>query len=286
MHHLKRIKITTLTCSVLILLGILSSTIIAPAKASIQFHNWIGAEYRGYDSFYGTYVTAFETGSTTTLAVSVYNDFWPDWWGWYLPVNVSKVMVSFDWGTNYTSTEVDKTHPALLKPFEVRTFQISFTVPSESVASNLVTHSYTIAVEHINSQGDLVGTWMTYGFNFAVYSNDQATAQKSHRRLTALLNTSTSSLPSDSIKLLMKAQEQTAVGEMYYGLGNFVQAKQQFEAALNSTNNALSTEQNDFDQSKMSFYNSFAITSWAFLLIGIGVILIGVGIIIKRGKKT
>lgn len=283
---MKKIRIAAVLYSTLVLSGILSSIMIAPASASIQSYNWIGAEYRGYDSFYGTDVTAFEAGSTATLAVSVYNDFWPEWWGWYLPINVSKVMVSFDWGTNYTSAEVNEANPALLKPLEVRTFKISFKVPSDSVASNLVTHPYTIRIEHVNSQGDLMGTWTTNGFNFVVYSNDQVIAQRSHRALTALFNTSTSSLPSDSRKLLMRARNQTAVGEIYYGLGNFVQAKQQFEAALNSANNALSTEPNDFDQSKMNFYNSFSIISWAFLLIGIGVILIGIGIIIKRGKKT
>lgn len=284
-NHMKKIKIATLLCLALILSGIISSTIIAPAKASIQAYNWIGAEYRGYDSFYGTDITAFETGSTATLTVSVYNDFWPDWWGWYLPINVSKVMVSFDWGTNYTSTEANEANPALLKILEARTFKISFTVPSESVVSNLVTHSYTIRIEHINSQGDLVGTWTTYGFDFAVYLNDQTTAQRSHRILTTIFNASTASLPSDSRKLLMKARNQTAVGEIYYGLGNFVQSKQEFESALNTANNALSIEPSDFDQSKMNFYNSFSIISWAFLLIGIGTILIGIGTIIRRGKK-
>lgn len=283
---MKRIKIVTLICSTMILLGILSATIIAPAKASIQAFNWTGAEYRGYDSFYGTDVTAFEAGTTATLTVSIYNDFWPEGWGWYLAVNISSVIVSFDWGTNYTSTEVTKANPGTLKVFEVRTFKISFTVPSESIVSNLVTHSYAIRVEHINSQGNLAGMWTTHGYNFAVYSHDQATAKRSHRTLTALFNTSTSSLSSDSRKLLMKAQNETAVGETYYGLGDFVQAKQQFEAALNVANNALSTEPSDFDQSKMNFYNSFTTISWAFLLIGIGIILIGIGIIIKRGKKN
>lgn len=278
-------KLAILTCSALILSITMSSNIIKPARASIQSYNWIGAEYTGYDSLYGTDVTAFEAGSTATISISVYNDFWPEWWGWYLPVNISKVMVSFDWGTSYTSTEVTDTDPARLKPLEVRTFEISFTVPGEVVASNLIAHSYGIVIEHINSQGNLTGTWQTYGFDFAVYSQEQASAKRLHIMLNAIFSTSMSSLPSDSIKLLARAQNQTAVGEIYYGHGNFGEAKQQFESALISANNALSLEPTDLDRSRMNYYNAFTVISWAFLLIGIGAILIGIGIIMKRGKS-
>ncbi len=278
-------KTAPIIYSVLILSAILLPTVIVPVKASIQAHNWIGAEYRGYDEFHGTNITAFEAGSPATLSISLYNDFWPDWWGWYLPVNVSKVLVSFDWGTNYTSTEVTETDPARLKPLEVRTFQISFTVPSEAVASSLIAHTYEITIEHINSQGNFTGSWKLFGFNFAVYSIDQATARRYCTMLDAILDNPTPSLPSDSTKLLSKAQNQTAMGKMYYGLGSFAQAKQQFEAALTSANNALSLELTDFDRSRMSYYNAFTVISYAFLLIGIGVILIGIGVIIKRGKS-
>lgn len=269
----------------LVLFGTLSSIMVVTANASIQNYNWIGAEYGGYDSFYGTQVIAFKTGSSASLSVNVYNDFWPKGAEWYVPISISKVMVTFDWGVSYTSTQVSEVKPVIMSPFEIRTFKIDFIIPNEAVASNLLTHSYTITVEHIGTDTRLLGSWTKSGFNFVVYSNNQAAAKDSHQTLMALFNITTSSLSSDSLKQIIKARNQTAIGEKNYSLGNFAQAMEQFEAALNTINKALSMELSDLEKSKMGFYNSFVIISGALVIIGVGVILIGVGTIRNRGKK-
>jgi len=44
-------------------------------SASVSSVNFIGAFYKGNDSFYGKSVVAYKTGSNVTVAVSAYNDY-------------------------------------------------------------------------------------------------------------------------------------------------------------------------------------------------------------------
>lgn len=108
-------------------------------KADIGSASWLGAVYKGYDSLLGTYVQAFEVGSTATLMIGMRNDE-------ENPLEIKRVKVEFDWdGGLYEAQPGD--YPALLNPGKSGTAKISFTVPSEDVASNLVTHHYSVSVD-------------------------------------------------------------------------------------------------------------------------------------------
>src|SRR3989304_4042894 len=95
--------------SAFLLVTLISMPIIGTAQAAIQQFTWLPPyEYRGYDStFYQTYIVAYKTGATASLQIPVYSDTYVGHpYHSYRPTNVSAVKIGFDWGTNYTSTEV------------------------------------------------------------------------------------------------------------------------------------------------------------------------------------
>ena len=147
-----------------------------PAGASIGNYNWISSTARNeYDSFYGSYVTAYEENTSAFLVVSVSNDLY------VVQLNVSAVKVGFDWGVNYSSSECSIDNPFGIASSQAHIFTINFTVPSALFASNLVTHGYTIYVESVNSTTGpkrIVTSWTMNGNAFAVFSTDQAAAHE------------------------------------------------------------------------------------------------------------
>lgn len=109
--------LVSLIVSLLLFFGICRS-----ANAYVQY-SFIGPLYRGTDNFYGTSVVAYKAGTNATLTVSVYNDYYGK------PINVSAVKIGFDWGKNYTSTDVSETSPVQIKPYQTLVFNIFFVVP-------------------------------------------------------------------------------------------------------------------------------------------------------------
>src|SRR4030042_3763925 len=140
--------------------------------------------HNSYDDFYGASVTGYEENTTAILVVNVYNAYH------VVQVNVSKVTVGFDWGVNYTSSIAD---PYAIQPFESHVFTVTFTVPSVLMASNFVTHSYVIYVEHVNSTAgfkELVSAWTRSDDGFVVFSSDQADARNFRDQANAYPTTS------------------------------------------------------------------------------------------------
>lgn len=293
-------KMTAILFSFLLTVLISISTINL-AQATISSYNWIASIYRGYDEFYGSHVVAYEAGSNAILAVSVYSDYYVGYPYYdYRPVNVSAVKVGFDWGRNYTSTEASEANPVQIEPYQSRVFTVDVNVPETIVASNLVTHTYTIYVEHVNSTTgakEIVDTWTESGYpNFAVYTEDQADAQESYQELDALRYMTPLFITSEARIAWTQHQIEKSIGSTYYRRGDFTNAKTHYQTALDLVNQSFSAEATrgtGLEDALTNFMNkageASGTQSQAFMILSVGVsvgiILIGVGVIIYATAK-
>ena len=267
----------------------ISTMMVGSVRADIESVAWRGSTHKGTDEYYGADVFAYEAGSTAILDLVVHNDYGQD-------INVSKVKVGFDWNINYTT---EFSPPYVIKDGNRTFFTVTFTVPSTTVASNLVLHGYTIFVEHVNATGQIVDT-MTTGDtyrknpNFAVYSADQADAQELHQIIS---NMPKPSFNSTSARLLVyKAQNETSIGEALYERGDFAGAKAHYSTSLILYNEAYTEEETrgvkreDLDvrlveaqinnlQAWASMVSSLSTTS---MLLGLAIVLFGIGYMIKQ----
>jgi len=223
----------------LILTTAIFPSMISPAKATINSRNWVG-QYHYYDPYFGSYnVIVFPENSSATLMVEVYNNL-------AVPLNVSAVKVFLDWNINYSSTQCSVDNPSVIQPGFYRTFTITFTVPSTSIASNLVKHDYYMYVEHVNAttgpkQVSLHHS-LYYTNDFVVYSTIQKDAQKLYDELDTL-TTGTPTFESDEAEMLWNnGTREYAIGESSHKSGDFSNAKVRYETALELLYQALSTE--------------------------------------------
>jgi hypothetical protein len=280
-----KMKKSVIVITALALLAFMS----IPAYASITSPAWLGKInlYSGTDDYYGQSVIAYETGSTAVLKITVTNTEGTT-------INLTKVWVTFDWGTSYVSTQVNATTGKItMRNGDTRIFFINFTVPDTSVASNMYTHYYTITA---NFTGGSPPYTMT-GSNFAVYSADQADFQNLKSIVDGYPSTSFQS--AQARILWNQAANETATANRYYAAGNFAAAKQSYSNALNDKNQAWSVEESyltmlqDLDIQQIqaqigslnamtSFFNGLS-TMW--VLFGIGWVLLGIGYIIKWLRK-
>jgi hypothetical protein len=205
---------------------------MTPVRAYVSSYYWGASLYRGYDSYYDTYVTAYKVGSIAQLLVDVYNDY-------YTPINVTAVKVSFDWNVNYTSTEC----PYVMLGSEYHPFMINFTVPQTNIASDMFPHSYVIYVEY--AYDNYTSYWSYYPYEaFAVYSADHAAAVS----LQAELNARFSYVPSfnsyEARMMLSEAQIERGIGDYMYSLGDFASARTHYANVIGLFDQAVATESN------------------------------------------
>jgi hypothetical protein len=299
-------KIPLIVCGFL-LATLISVSMISPAQASIEQFTWLPPYvYRGYDNlFYQTDIVGYKTGTTAQLSVPVYND----WWG-YKPVNVSAVKVEFDWNINYTSAEASLANPIQIPPYQRRAFTISFTVPSTTVASNLLAHTYKIYVEHVNATTGpkkIVDTWTAQWSNWypkyklAVYSSDQADAYDSRQMLEAYYYDYYPTYTfAETRELMVQSRFEQRLGELRYTAGNFTGAKTHYQKALELRKEAISTDVNKMstvEDTLMSLANSlrdiadsYRNVMWmqgiTFLLASLGFLLLCLGCVTYLIRKS
>ena len=246
---------------------------------NISSFNWIGALRNGSDPFYqGSVVVGYRTGTTAILSISFTNPGNPS-------VNVTKVTVFMDWGQNFTS----KGTPIVVTPSTMRTFNITFLVPSTATATNLVPHTYNIVVEFFDLPGP--GALMrdrASGSNFIVYSNDQADAMTTMQKLGGPA-TSGYLFPvfrtAQASALAAQATSEANLGQSLYSSGDFTNAKLHLANANNLLGNATSIEQSR--SSALDF--SGIVSGWGGLLLGIGATIIGISGLIyvaQRRRQT
>ena len=287
---MKKTSIVYVILCTLILFSVVS---LPSANAAIPNYNWIGTMVRNsLDNFYGAPVTAYEENTTANLVVNVYNDFHG------FQINVSAVTVGFDWGVNYTSSQCSITNPYAIQPYESHVFTITFTVPSVLIASNFVTHSYTIYVEHVNSttgNTGIVSSWTRSDDSFAVFSFDQADAYNYKKQVEAYPTTSINGIPiltARARELIVQSSVTKTLASNYYVQGDFANAKKYYGDSLNDIQEAYS---NDTDQLS-SIENSLAgllkgagdlmtYQGYAWLIFGIGFLLMGIGVVVYLTRK-
>jgi hypothetical protein len=259
----------------LLLLGVVAP--IAHAQ-DISSFNWIGALRNGSDPFYGGSVVGYRTGTTATLAITFGNP--PG----NIAINVTSVMVLFDWGQNYASKGV----PVVINGGVLRTFNITFTVPATGTATNLVSHSYTITVSFTDIPSTGTRNRSTSSSNFAIFSNDQADAMSAMQKLGGPA-TSGYLFPvfrtAQASALAAQATSEANLGQSLYSSGDFTNAKVHLANASNLLGNATSIEQSR--SSALDF--SGIVSGWGGLLLGIGATIIGISgliYVVQRRRQT
>jgi len=284
----RQTRISILLCTICL---IAASTAPA-ANASISSWNWTGTLVRNsYDDFYGATITGYEEGTTATLIVNLYNNYWPGH-----QTNVSAVKVNLDWKQNYTSTEASTTTPFAMNYGDSHVFTITFTVPNASIVSNLVTHTYTIYAEHVNSTTgpkELVDYWSQSGGGFVIFSADQADAKLALKELNAYPPMTLPFFTARARELLTESSIAESRGNTEYAAGNFATAKTNYQNALTLLQNAYSNETDRWGsientlQGLLSGAQSMLVNQgWAWLLFGIAFLLMGIGAIVYLVRKS
>ena len=237
-------KFTTILFSVL-LCALISMFATNPVQAYIERFTWLPPYMqKGYDSHYGAYVVIYRDGSSVNLIVPVENE------GYSSGLNVSRVIVSFDWGQNKTLV------PSTIEQVELgetKTFTVSFTASATEAVSSDWAHEYTIYVEHVNATTEptkIVGTWSrswnywSPQYKFVVFPTDQANATD----LSNEYDSYASAFPTGSFsninasQLAGQASIEASLGDTYYARGDHASAETQYQTALDLYSQALVAE--------------------------------------------
>jgi len=228
------------------LCALISMLAISPAQAYIERFTWLPPYMKkGYDSYYGAYVVIYKHGTPVSLIVPVENDAYPN------GLNVSKVIISFDWGRNKTldlSANIEQ-----VRWLETEIFTVSFTASATEAVSSDWSHEYTILVEHVNATTgptEIVGTWSRLwnwwspAYRFVVFPEDQADAYDLSQECDSYISTYPYSSFSNvnASQLAGQANIEASLGDMYYTRGDYTLAEAQYQMALDLYSQALAAE--------------------------------------------
>jgi len=281
-----------------------------PAQAYIERFTWLPPYIKkGYDSHYGDDVVIYKDGASASLVVPVRNTAY--WDG----LNVSKVIISFDWGQNKTldlSTDIKQVGWQ-----ETEIFTVTFTASATEAVTSEWKHEYTIYVEHVNATTgptQIVGTWSrpwNYwypNYFFVVFSTDQADALDCAEEC----NSYADAFPTWSFNninashLAGQASIKASLGEMHYTHGDYSSAETQYREAIDLYDDALAAEaewETKVDEAEleialteadanMAMANAMlkeadaAVNqSYSWMLFGLGFVFIGVATIIYAFRK-
>lgn len=286
-------KIAPIACIVFLVLLLIPAIAMPVAKASIDNYNWIATTVRNeYDNFYGAYVTGYEENTSALLVVSVSNDLF------LVPLNVSAVKVGFDWGMNYSSTECSIDDPYLIASQQSHVFTVTFTVPSVLLASDLVTHKFTIYVENVNSttgNKHITNTWDQDGSGFAVFSTDQAIAKQYKQQLDAYPTNNFNGIPfltANARQLLQQSNLAKTLASNSYTRGDFSQARNYYNTSLTYMQQAWSNETakwSTFEDAIASLLQGggtlLMMQGYAWLIFALGFLIMSIGVLIYLARK-
>jgi len=217
----------------------------SPAQAYIERFTWLPPYMqKGYDSHYGAYVVIYRDGSSVNIIVPVENEGYPN------GLNVSRVIISFDWGQNKT---LNLSPIEQVEWLETKIFTVSFTASVTEAVSSDWAHEYTIYVEHVNATTGptkIVGTWSrpwnwwSPAYMFVVFPTDQADATD----LSNEYDSYASAFPTWSFsninasQLAGQASIEASLGDTYYTRGDYASAETQYQTALDLYSQALVAE--------------------------------------------
>lgn len=307
---MKRGKFSAVLFSIF-LCALISMSMISPAKAYIERITWLPPYIKkGYDSYYGDNVVIYRDGSTVRLTVPVENEGYPN------GLNVSSVIVSFDWGQNKTldlSANIEQ-----VGWLETEIFTVSFAASATEAVTSDWAHEYVIYVEHVNATSGptkIVGTWSrpywwwSPSYLFVVFSTDQADALVSSEEY----NSYASSFPTytftsiNASQLAGRANIEALLGETYLERGEYDSAKTQYQEAINLYDQALTAEKNwktkieeaelqmDLTETEANMATANAMLrhadaamnqSYAWIVFGLGFAFMGIATIIYASKTS
>jgi hypothetical protein len=217
---------------------------VSPAQGYIERFTWLPPYLKkGYDGHYGENVVIYKHGSAATLVVPVRNTMYAN------GLNVSKVIVGFDWGQNKTLDLTANIEQVAYQETEI--FTVSFTASATEAVSSEWAHEYTIYVEHINAttgSTEIVDTWSRpwnfWGpsYLFVVFSVDQADAYDLSQEYDAYASAPWSFNNINASQLAGQASIKASLGEMYYARGEYALGKTQYQSALDLYSQALAAE--------------------------------------------
>jgi len=237
----------TLVISLSVLLATLFfMPMIRPAQAHINQWTWLPPYIDKED---GSYVI-YKNNSTAELKVPVCNDVNGATYG----LNVSKVIISFDWGGATSNKTLDlSASPVKIGWNQTYIFTVSFVANATEAVSSAWQHTYKIYVEHVNATRVRVGTlsraWDDFGgsnkWKFRVYSTDQADALD----LQTKYNSSVTSYPltyfndTDARQLAGQAQIEGSMAlSDYNDRQDYASAHTRYQTALDLYAQALAEE--------------------------------------------
>jgi len=301
-------KITLLLC--LLSISLATATLVTQVRAqpSTWSFAWVEPAYKGYDTYYGSYIIAYLEGTYWNFSLRYTN------WDWAArTINVSAIRIYFDWGKNYTHKF---SAPISIKYGETRTWTISNMTPSVEDAGELWTHEYQIYVHHVNSTGheqELI--YGPSGEEFAVLSTDHLACLNIWMKYSMFFG-SGPTLMSDGSPFFTnvtaaqvnftQAMLEFQLGAQIFEAGVFGDARSHLERGDSYFNSALAawsqrgTAMEDAAtahlNSETNYNNALAdatkkqadssmVNSIGWLLFGLGWVFIGFGIIIYGARK-
>jgi hypothetical protein len=290
--------------------ALISMLTISPAQANIERFTWLPPYIRkGYDGQYGANVVVYRDGSTVNLIVPVENDWYPT------GLNVSKVIVSFDWGQNKTldlSGDIEQ-----VGWLETEIFTVSFTASATEAVSSEWTHEYRIYVEYVNATSgptEIVGTWSrswnswSPAYLFVVFSTQQANAVDLSQECDSYADT----FPTwgfsniNASQLAGQASIEASMGDIYYSRGDYASAETKYQTALDLYSQALAAErkwQTKVEEAELEIALTEAEAnlatanallreadaavnqSYSWMLLGLGFVFMGVATIVYAYRK-
>jgi hypothetical protein len=285
------------------LCALISMVAISPVQADVERLTWLPPYMQKDDG-----VVVFKDGSAVNLIVPVENDEYLN------GLNVSKVVVSFDWGQNKTldlSGNIEQVGDG-----ETKIFTVSFTASATEAVSSDWAHEYTIYVEHVNATTgpvEIVDTWSRSwaswpSFLFVVFPTDQANAYD----LSAEYDAYADAYPTwnfgniNASQLAGQASIKASLGDMYYSRGDYALAETQYETALELYDQALAAEmqwQTRVEEAELEIALTEAEAnmamadamlkqadaavnqSYAWILFGLGFVFMGIATIVYAFRK-
>jgi len=241
MKYEKNLILLTMLLAILI-----SMPTIRPAQAHINQWTWLPPYVSKVD---GSYVI-YKHGSTAQLEVPVYNDIAGATYG----LNVSKVIISFDWGGVSSNKTLDfSASPVKIKWHETYTFTVSFLANATEAVSSAWQHIYTIYVENVNVTGasltPLSRSWDYFGgsnrWKYIVYSTNQSDALDLQTKYSSYVSSYplTYFTDADARQLAGQAQiEGSIASNDYTNRQNYDSANTRYQTALNLYSEALTAE--------------------------------------------
>ena len=264
-------------------LSLLAISLVTPAFAALPTiaATWQGFTYHGYDPYYRSTITGFKTGSSASLTLSIDNIDTSN----YINVTAAKLML--DWNQNVTVS------PGRINQLTVMPIVLSFAIPANTVATNLVGHSYSW---YINFTGPSQGTHNFYSDGASssgilwVLSGDQADALAAAQQLPQPIPSFSADYSycgtivfrtAEGGTLCQQSTQQADQAWNFYSLADFADAKSSFQAAQSNWNQALSSEKSTGGNLELAG----TVQGWGFLLLGIGALVAGLGGILYAWKR-